>query len=102
MIRGVKSGRSMDRIHLFVSGTVQGVGFRYATYREARRLGLVGWVRNTPDGRVEVLAEGKGDAIAQLEYWCRQGPPSAHVTSLQVVLRETREKPEFGAFDIDR
>ncbi len=49
-----------------VTGVVQGVGFRYATVHEARRLGLTGWVRNTDDGAVEVLAEGAPEDVAAL------------------------------------
>lgn len=52
--------------HIFYSGTVQGVGFRYTVHRYASELGLKGWVRNTPDGRVEILLEGAEDKIRGL------------------------------------
>lgn len=52
--------------HIFYSGMVQGIGFRYTTHRIARSLHLLGWVRNLPDGRVEILAEGPRDAIDRL------------------------------------
>jgi acylphosphatase len=67
-----------------VRGRVQGVGFRYATQRVARQAGLVGRVRNLPDGRVEIEAAGARDKVRQLEDWVRQGgPPGATVTELR-------------------
>ncbi|HEY3805794.1 MAG TPA: acylphosphatase [Kofleriaceae bacterium] len=72
------------RVHAIVSGRVQGVSFRAATYREARRLGLAGWVRNLPDGTVELEAEGEPDRIAELLAWCEHGPPSARVSRVAV------------------
>jgi acylphosphatase len=72
------------RARLFVTGRVQGVGFRYSTVGAARTIGgLSGWVRNLDDGRVEVLVEGPKDAVDQLIVWCRRGPPSARVDSLE-------------------
>ena len=72
------------RARLLISGRVQGVGFRYSTVGAARTLrGLSGWVRNLDDGRVEVLVEGPKDAVEQLIAWCRRGPPSARVDSLE-------------------
>jgi acylphosphatase len=67
------------RVHLLVSGIVQGVAFRAYTVDEARRLGLAGWVRNLPDGRVELEAEGERRAVEALAAWCRRGPPAAQV-----------------------
>lgn len=67
------------RVHLHVSGLVQGVFFRQSTVDEARRLGVAGWVRNLPDGRVEVLAEGSKAALDGLVAFCRRGPPAARV-----------------------
>ncbi|HXG29981.1 MAG TPA: acylphosphatase [Nevskiales bacterium] len=66
-----------------VSGRVQGVGFRYATLHEAHRLGLSGWVRNLPDGRVEVLAQGAPDRVEALCAWLQRGPPAARVTGVE-------------------
>ncbi len=68
---------------ILVSGRVQGVGFRYATVDEARRLGLVGWVRNTRDGQVEIVAQGHHDSMRRLLAWCRSGPPGARVTGVE-------------------
>ncbi len=68
--------------HAVVRGRVQGVGFRMHTQREAQRLRLRGYVRNLPDGSVEVEAGGPSDAIDALLEWLRRGPPSARVESL--------------------
>jgi acylphosphatase len=73
-----------ERVELVVRGRVQGVYFRASTRDAARRLGLVGWVRNEPDGSVRVLAEGPRAALEALERWCHRGPPSAHVDAVVV------------------
>jgi acylphosphatase len=65
-----------------VSGKVQGVFFRASTARTAEQLGLRGYARNLPDGRVEVLAVGTADALESLARWLRQGPPRARVTAV--------------------
>ncbi|HEX9399957.1 MAG TPA: acylphosphatase [Anaeromyxobacter sp.] len=72
------------RVHLVVSGVVQGVSFRAYAVDEARRLGLAGWVRNLPDGRVEAEAEGPRAAVEALVAWCRSGPPAANVDDVEV------------------
>jgi acylphosphatase len=69
----------MESIHLEVSGRVQGVGFRWFVVEEARRLRLSGWVRNRPDGKVEIAASGNADALARLESAVTSGPPGAQV-----------------------
>lgn len=70
----------MPALRLVVHGRVQGVGFRYATVEQGRRLGLDGWARNLPDGSVEVIAAGPSEAVERLAAWCRRGPPSARVS----------------------
>ncbi|MBA17550.1 MAG: acylphosphatase [Sphingomonas sp.] len=70
--------------HLFVSGRVQGVFFRDWTVATARQLGLVGWVRNLSDGRVEIVAQGDQTAVERLIAQCRQGPENARVDKLDV------------------
>jgi len=70
--------------HGYVSGRVQGVGFRQATAEQAEGLGLDGWVRNLADGRVEVLFEGDEAAVAELTSWLQHGPQAAEVTSLEL------------------
>jgi acylphosphatase len=72
------------RAHVFVSGDVQGVFFRYETRERARELDLAGWVRNLPDGRVEAVFEGPQDAVDQMVAWCRQGPEQADVRDVDV------------------
>ena len=67
-----------------VSGRVQGVGFRWSAVREARRLGLRGWVRNAEDGSVEVEAEGASPALEDFLSWLRAGPAGALVTDVEV------------------
>lgn len=67
-----------------VRGRVQGVGFRYCTAREARALGVRGAVRNTPQGSVEVHAEGSLAALESLAAWLRRGPPGAHVQAVDI------------------
>jgi acylphosphatase len=67
------------RARLRVRGRVQGVWFRGFTREQALRLGLVGFARNLPDGSVEVVAQGREDAVRQLLEACREGPASARV-----------------------
>lgn len=69
---------------MVVSGHVQGVSFRYYTEQRARSLGLDGWVRNLPDGSVEIVAEGDTERLLQLAQWARKGPPAARVSDVQM------------------
>ena len=86
----------MRRIRAIVSGRVQGVAYRASTVTEARRLGLVGWVKNRPDGSVELEAEGPEEMIAALLRWCHEGPPAAKVDRVDVQdLGATRAESEF-------
>ena len=68
-----------ERWRLTVSGRVQGVGYRQATLREAQALELGGWVRNAPDGTVEIEAEGPQQRLNDLRLWCEHGPVAAQV-----------------------
>jgi acylphosphatase len=72
----------MQSIHLEISGRVQGVGFRWFVVEKARRLRLAGWVRNRPDGKVEIAACGNADALAQFESAVSSGPPGAQVQTV--------------------
>lgn len=74
--------------HVLVSGRVQGVGFRWHARAKGQELGLAGWVRNLPDGRVEAWLEGEEAAVAAMLAWLAKGPPAARVTNLEVVERE--------------
>jgi acylphosphatase len=71
------------RVQLRIYGIVQGVFFRASTRDEAARLGLGGWVRNCPDGSVEVLAEGDEAALRALAAWCHEGPSGARVERVE-------------------
>lgn len=71
-----------------VHGRVQGVAFRYHTVRAAEPLGVEGWVRNLPDGTVEVRAEGDRAALDQLAAWLEHGPDFARVTELELTWTE--------------
>jgi len=69
----------MKRVHIFVSGRVQGVNFRYYTEEKARELEIVGWVKNLDDGRVEIVAEGEEGKLKELVEFCKEGPSGARV-----------------------
>ena len=86
-----------SRAHVFVTGLVQGVFFRASTKHKARELGLRGWVKNLPDGRVEAVFEGEKEAVGKIVQWCVHGPESAEVKDLDVKW----EEPEgLGSFEI--
>ncbi|MCK7507493.1 MAG: acylphosphatase [Desulfobacterales bacterium] len=81
----------MKRVHVYVSGRVQGVFFRSETQRTATKLNLAGWVRNRGDGLVEALLEGEDIDVDKMIVWCHQGPPAARVDHLDVI-----EEPYTG------
>jgi acylphosphatase len=84
------------RLHLVISGRVQGVGFRFSAYDEAKDLALAGWVRNLASGDVEIVAEGKQENLQMLAAWAHLGPPSANVTQVREDWLEfTGEFTEF-------
>ena len=89
----------MEQIHLIVSGRVQGVWYRASTRQRAAALGLVGWVRNLPDGRVEVVAEGPREDLDALVTWSREGPELAEVTGIDVEWRAASGR--WSDFDIE-
>jgi acylphosphatase len=76
------------RAHVWVSGRVQGVYFRYATRDEAKVRQVTGWVRNLPDGRVEAVFEGEAEAVGRMIAFCRDGPPAARVDRVEVGWEE--------------
>ncbi len=88
------------RWSLLVSGLVQGVYYRASTEAEATRLGVNGYARNLPDGRVEIVAEGSEDQLEELRRWCEVGPPAAQVDS--VTVTEQAPTGEFRSFGIRR
>ena len=74
----------MKCIKVWLSGRVQGVGYRWATREQATRLGITGYAKNLSDGRVEVLACGDEDDLDSLIAWLQQGPEYSHVTDLDI------------------
>ena len=79
------------RVHVFVSGRVQGVTYRASTRETARERGVDGWVRNLDDGRVEAVFEGPPVAVESMVEWCHEGPARANVTDV-----ETSDEPPTG------
>ena len=90
----------LTRVRATVYGTVQGVFFRASTQREARKLDLVGWVRNRDDGSVELEAQGDARAVDRLLEWCWVGPPDATVRRVTSELVAAREGE--GTFEVRR
>ena len=82
-----------SRAHVVIHGRVQGVFFRAYTADEANALEVKGWVRNLPNGNVEAVFEGEEKAVQNMIAWCRQGPPRAHVTRVDV-----DQEPYWGEF----
>ena len=84
------------RAHVFIRGKVQGVYFRQNTRIIAKRYGVVGWVRNLKDGRVEVVLEGNEMDVNQVIEWCYAGPPKAAVDDVDINYEKyTGEFREF-------
>lgn len=88
------------RVHLFISGMVQGVFFRDSAKQAAQSIGLTGYVRNLRDGRVEVVAEGEKDSLDKMVQWCHKGPPAAIVESVDV--QNEQYQGEFDLFEVKR
>lgn len=86
--------------HVYFTGIVQGVYFRAHTRREALRLGLKGWVRNLPDGRVEAWAEGDVASLDRLLEYCRTGIPAARVDGME--FRDADPTGDYPSFEIVR
>ena len=86
----------MDAARFFVSGRVQGVGFRASARYRALELGLAGYVRNLADGRVEAFVQGDAKDIETFAKWLQIGPPLAHVDDVQRVGAKVEQRIGFG------
>lgn len=86
------------RLHIYVQGIVQGVGFRYGLRRVALYNRVSGWVKNLPDGRVEAVLEGEEKAVRRVLNWCRRGPLLARVN--RIIAFEEPYTGEFKSFKI--
>ena len=86
------------RVHVYVSGRVQGVFFRSSVADVAESQGVTGWVRNLPDGRVETILEGEKTRLEKVIQFCQKGPPGAYVNNVEVNWEEARG--EFPTFKI--
>jgi acylphosphatase len=86
------------RVHLLISGEVQGVFFRANTRKAASELGLAGWVRNTPEGMVEVVAEGRKPLLDRFVEFCKKGPEGARVDETEIEW--TKPTGEFSGFSV--
>jgi acylphosphatase len=75
----------MESVHLEVRGRVQGVGFRWFVVEKANELKLAGWVRNKPDGNVEIAAAGPADALADLQRAVKSGPRGARIDDVRIL-----------------
>lgn len=79
----------MSARHLIIKGKVQGVFYRVSARKAARELGIVGWVKNMPDGSVEAYISGKDQELDDFVAWCRKGPPDATVSDIIITTAPT-------------
>ena len=86
------------RAHVFISGRVQGVFFRYSANIQAKKWGITGWIKNLPDGRVEAISEGLDNDVEKILNWCYQGPEGAVVNNVKIDWQEYLG--EFNTFNI--
>lgn len=82
-LASIVKNSSINSLHICVSGRVHGVGFRYSVCKMATQLDLTGWVRNLPDGRVEMSCVGEIPSLETMLEWCRSGPRLADVTDVE-------------------
>ena len=83
-----------QRVHVFITGRVQGVFFRAESRLVGTGLGLTGWVKNLDDNRVEAVFEGRKSDIEKMLDWCRKGPALAHVKGVEII-----KEPPTGGFE---
>ena len=89
-----------SRVHVIISGQVQGVWYRANTKEKAEELGLTGWVKNIAQGNVEAVFEGEESAVNEMITWCQKGPPLAQVTNVKVTHQQFGG--EFAGFIVLR
>jgi acylphosphatase len=82
----------MATAHVFISGFVQGVGYRAFVKKHATELGLTGWVKNLPDGRVEAMFQGKKETIEKMVELCKKGPFMAEVEDVEVLWEDSKQQ----------
>ena len=87
-----------QRVHIFISGKVQGVFFRQALKVIAKKNNVVGWVRNLPDKHVEAILEGDSKSVNLVVEWAKIGPANSHVDDIQISNEEFRN--EFSTFEV--
>jgi len=88
----------MQQVHLFIEGRVQGVGFRHFTKLNAEEVGVFGWVKNLPDGRVEAVFSGPMDHLREMVNRCERGPGSSRVDNVDVEVEEADE--DYDSFEV--
>jgi len=88
----------MYRIHIYISGKVQGVWFRKCTQDIAHEMDILGWVKNRQDGQVEIMAEGSMGKLTEFTGWLQTGSPQAKVDTLKVTWAPSKD--EFSSFEL--
>jgi acylphosphatase len=91
-------GDDQEQAHVYVSGQVQGVFFRDSTREKAEQLGLAGWVKNLPDGRVEALFEGPTEKVREMVRWCKEGPSHAEVEDVDTEFEASQK--DLTSFEV--
>nr|BAL57570.1 acylphosphatase [uncultured Chloroflexota bacterium] len=86
------------RVRIIIEGWLQGMNFRYQTQQQARKLGLVGFVRTLSDGRIEIEAQGDRKQVEQLLEWCQQEPHSTHIRNILYRFDDPIER--YSAFNV--
>lgn len=86
------------RVHALISGRVQGIFYRASARSEAIKRNLIGWVKNTSDGKVELIAQGPKHEVDDFLDWCRSGPMLAEVTEVEVTLEEPKD--DLAGFEV--
>lgn len=92
----------MPTVHLLIKGKVQGVFYRASAKEVAERLHITGWVKNTPEGHVEVMACGEEEALRQFAEWCKKGPEHAMVSDVIELEKQPEVRTGLKGFAIVR